>query len=237
MLVHEAKLKHHLKAHKSLNIFESRIVFKLWNLLLFVCLVPTTAQSALILSIEEYTTDTFVFSISGTFDADTVGTPFAGFLGVKWDYEGNPGSHTDFISPDAGDVGNPLYSSGSLTFNGIAQLPSFAPTTGTFADSIRFGNPSGGAGTPFAAGTVVSGTISVDLSGEPISFLLVDPLSFDLVSGLNGGFTSWNRLEASATLVSGVPEPSSFLLLGLASLTLLLLRFRRSTNQSETMTV
>ncbi|MDA7503949.1 PEP-CTERM sorting domain-containing protein, partial [bacterium] len=154
-----------------------------------------------------------------------------------WDYEGNLGVHTDFITPDAGDVGNPPYSSGSLTFNGIASLPSFAPTTGTFADSIRFGNPSGGVGTPFAAGTVVSGTISVDLSGEPISFLPVDPLSFDLVSGLNDGFTSWNRLEASATLVSGVPEPSSFLLLGLASLSLLLLRFRRSTNQSETMTV
>jgi hypothetical protein len=172
-------------------------------------LIATSANAVLMFTIDTYTTDEVSFSISGTFDADTIGI-FPGYLAVKNDWSNNYGVHTEWFS-----------STPTITVNTI-MIGGLAPTLVQAQNSdirgwnddvfFRFADNTA----PFTAGTSVSGSIT--LSGVGL-FNPADMSTLELVSGLN--FTSpisddddWARLEASSPSAV-VPLPGTLALLGL----------------------
>lgn len=171
--------------------------------------LSTSANAALIFLIDTYTTDEVSFSISGTFDADTVGI-FPGYLAVKNDWSNTYGVHTEWFS------GTPTITVNTVLIGGLAptivQAQNSAIRGWNDAIFFRFADNTA----PFMAGTTVSGSIT--LSGIGM-FNPTDEATLALVSGLNFGDPisdddDWARLEAPSQ--SAVPLPASVWLLGSA---------------------
>jgi len=178
---------------------------------------PGVAQSALVFTIDTYTISELTFTLSGTFDDDTIGNE-QGWLAIKNDWSSNTGTHTDFLGLGATMVSN-------IMIGGFTPLGTII-TTGdidTFSDSIAF-LQQGGSFSTIVAGTTVSGsaTLSAIVGG---AFNPTDASTLELVSGFNYGPSSplvggdWARLEATATFVgSVVPVPAAVWLFGTALL-------------------
>jgi hypothetical protein len=176
-----------------------------------LCLLGTSANAALIFVIDTYTTDEVSFSISGEFDADTIGIS-PGYLAVKNDWSNTYGVHTEWFS------GIPAITVNTILIGGLAPTIVQAQNSAIrgWNDNVffRFADITA----PFTAGTLVSGSIT--LSGIGM-FNPADEATLELVSGLN--YTSpisddddWARLEAGSQ--SAVPLPASVWLLGSALL-------------------
>jgi len=176
------------------------------------------ANAALTFTIDEYTTDAITLTLSGTFDADTIGDASNnGYLAFKNDWKNNSGVHTELFS------GLPTISLNTVTFGGFApDQTQVQNSIDPYNDSLFFVNPFG-EGSPILAGTEVSG--SIRLTGVGF-FDPSDAATLELVSGFVNPFgpgvgADWARLEASA-----VPEPYSAALLGLGVFALALRRSR-----------
>jgi len=161
------------------------------------------AYASLVLTIDNYTHNKLAFTISGTFDTDTIGDN-PGCFAVKNDWTASLGSHTELWTND------PSVVSISLTIDSIPVSVSdysLSDTSWAYDDSFRVVNTAG-INTPFAAGTAVSG--SVLLAGSNF-FNPVANNSVQLVSGYLLTHADWARLEANATFV---PIPGAVWLLG-----------------------
>ncbi|MFC1747483.1 hypothetical protein ACFL2V_01610 [Pseudomonadota bacterium] len=194
------------------------------------------------LTVDEMTTDTFTFSISGTFDEDSgtgTGLPIdAGVLAIKHDWSNNFGVHTNFIFGTGADI-----ISNTISVNGML-VDLFVGSDGaehSSHDAIYFENPLEGASDSiaFTAGSVVSGSATLELVGG------FDPIlasGLELLSGYgmkyNGAGTvqpwsyDWMRLEATAQVMTpstAVPVPSTLLLMIGAGLLLLVTGRAKST--------
>lgn len=169
------------------------------------------AQAALVLTITNYTSDELSFTISGTFDSDTVGDS-PGFLALKNDWSKNIGAHTELFTSE------PNVTVNAITIGGSATGAIVQDTGDTWTDAVFFASPFGSE-TPILAGTVVAGSIT--LSGLGL-FDPADAATLELVSGFNrpSGHDDWARLEAGAGAVTAVPEPGTLaaLAVGLAAL-------------------
>jgi len=172
-----------------------------------LCLASASANASLVLLINTYTTDEVSFTISGTFDANTIGI-FPGYLAIKNDWSNNIGVHTEWFS------GTPAITVNTILIGGVAPSLTLVQDDAGSAwnDDLLFIPPAGNA-VAITAGTSVSG--SVTLSGVGF-FNPADLATLELVSGLN--FTSpssndddWARLEASASVV---PIPPAAWLFG-----------------------
>lgn len=165
----------------------------------FLTLFVSQAQAALTLTIDSYTTDEISFTISGTFDVDTIGSQ-PGWLAVKNVWSSNIGSHTDWFS------GAPIITVNSITFDGSAPNTSYVGSgTSTSNDSIYF-QPYASFNTVIPSGTVVAGSITITGVGM---FNPADATTLELISGWDlAGSSDWARLEAAAVLgVSPVIAP------------------------------
>ncbi|WP_279245634.1 VPLPA-CTERM sorting domain-containing protein [Candidatus Litorirhabdus singularis] len=193
---------------KRLNIkSKSALTSALAGIMLAVA--GASANAALVLSIDTYTTDEVSLSISGTFDEDTIGI-FPGYLAVKNDWSNNYGVHTEWFSS------LPTITANTILIGGLA------PDTAAQNSDIRGWNDNvffrfADNTAPITAGTTVSGSITLSKVG---AFDLADMATLQLVSGLN--FTvpisdddDWARLEAN---VSAVPLPAAAWLFGSALL-------------------
>jgi len=172
-------------------------------------LTSASANASLVFLINTYTTDQVSFSISGTFDADTIGI-FPGYLAVKNDWSNNYGVHTEWFS------GTPAITVNSILIGGLAPSLTQAQNNSSNAwnDDVFFIAVNNAL--PILAGTTVSG--SVTLSGVGL-FNPADLATLELVSGLNytspsDGNDDWARLEASAQSV--IPLPAAAWLFGSA---------------------
>ena len=174
------------------------------------CFSAASSHAALQMIIDTYTADEVSFTLSGTFDADTIGI-FPGYLAVKNDWSNNTGVHTDWFTSI------PTISVNTVQIGGLAPTLTEAQNSPIrpWNDNIFFRFDDNLA--PFTAGTTVSGSIT--LSGAGI-FDPADKATLELVSGLN--FTEpfsddddWARLEATATM-SPVPVPAAAWLFGSA---------------------
>ena len=183
-------------------------------------LIGTSANAALVFEIDTYTTDEVSFSISGTFDADTIGI-FPGYLAVKNDWSNNIGVHTEWFS------GAPSITLNTIMIGGLAPTLVQAQNSGIrpWNDDIFFRFADNTAA--FTAGTAVSGSIT--LSGVGL-FDPADMSTLELVSGLD--YTSpissdddWARLEAR---VSAVPLPAAAWLFGSAIIGLGVVKRKRA---------
>lgn len=188
---------------------------------LVLSIATTSVHAALVLSIDTYTTDEISFSISGTFDEDTIGI-FPGYLAVKNDWSNNYGVHTEWFSSF------PTMTVNTILIGGVAPTLAQAQNSDIRAwnDNVFFRFADNMA--PFTAGTAVSGSIT--LTGVGL-FDPADMATLELVSGLN--FTDpissdddWARLEARA--VATVPVPAATWLFGSALLGLVATARRRA---------
>jgi len=173
-------------------------------LAVLACLViPDSAQAALTLTIDNYTTNELSFSISGTFDTDSIGHS-EGWLAIKNDWSNNGGIHTEMYSVD------PVVTLNTIAIGGLVPTTYVQNDNYSWTDNIFFENPLGSE-TPFAAGTVVSGSVTLAAVG---GFNPADAATLELVSGFNRPFAQgvgddWARLEATATVI---PAPGAILL-------------------------
>ena len=163
-------------------------------------ILSTSVESALILTIDNYTTDELSFSISGTFDTDTTGE-LPGYLGIKNDWSNNVGIHTELFNSI------PTVSFNSISIGG-ANPTTFVADNGATGDSVTFRNPAG-IGVSLTAGTQVLG--SVILTGVGM-FNPSNASSLELLSGYDSSTEDWHRLEASA--INAVPVPAAVWLFG-----------------------
>jgi hypothetical protein len=187
---------------------KSRLIGALCAVML--SLISASANASLVFLINTYTTDQVSFSISGTFDADTIGI-FPGYLAVKNDWSNNIGVHTEWFS------GTPAITVNSILIGGLPPSLTQAQDNSSNAwnDDVFFINAVNNT-VPFTAGTTVSGSIT--LSGVGL-FNPADLATLELVSGLNftspsDGNDDWARLEASAQSV--IPLPAAVWLFGSA---------------------
>lgn len=170
-----------------------------------------SSVAQLVLTIDEYTTDTLTFSISGSFEADTIGD-FSGWLAIKNAWQGNQGVHTELFSS------TPSVVSQSITIGGLSANTAVENGSQTYNDSIYWQNPLG-FNSSISALTVVDG--SVTLSGPGI-FDPVNNNQLTLVSGLSLSPYDWARLE---TVGNAIPETSNYIvILGVLSLAAVLWR-------------
>ena len=68
--------------------------FRITVLALLAQLLPMSASASLVLTIDNYTSTELAFSISGTFDEDSIGDN-PGILAIKKDWSTNINSHTE----------------------------------------------------------------------------------------------------------------------------------------------
>ena len=170
------------------------------GVLLFLSVVSNSANAALVLTIDTYTTDELSFTISGTFDADTIGNQ-PGLLAIKNDWSNNIGVHTELFA-----------STISATNNSISGISGISINDGdTQGDGIHFAQFGIGSTTPFTMGTAIIGSITLSGIG---AFDPADVATLQLVSGFNFATQDWVRLEANA--VSAVPVPAAVWLMGSA---------------------
>ena len=181
-------------------------------LALLAQLLPMTASASLVLAIDNYTSTELAFSISGLFDADTIGDN-PGILAIKRDWSNNLNTPTELWT------GVPTITQ-NVRFNDV-QLPlNFAAVddpTRFYADSLWFYNQ-GGDQDIFEAGTKVSGSIVLAGTFDPIA----NPgNTIQLVSGFNwfdrpnGDYA---RLEASPVPLPAAAWLFGSVLLGLAAI-------------------
>lgn len=160
------------------------------------------ADAGLVMTIDSYTADAVTITISGTFDADTIGDK-PGWMAIKKDWETSPDTNTDWFSGFTA----PTISSNTITFDGVAANTTLASNGTGYGDDVAW-RPTSTADTAIAAGTVVAGSIT--LSGTGL-FDPADASSLQLVSGYSNAGVQYQRLEFK---FSSVPEPS-FALFGL----------------------
>jgi hypothetical protein len=173
-------------------------------------LIATSANAALVFEVDTYTADEVSFSISGTFDADTIGN-FPGYLAVKNNWSNTYGVHTEWFS------GTPTIDVNTILIGGLAPTIAQAQNSAIrgWNDDVFFRFADNTA--PFTAGTSVSGSIT--LSGLGM-FNPADEATLELVSGMNytnpiSDDDDWARFEAR---VSDVPLPAAAWLFGSALL-------------------
>ena len=164
------------------------------------------AQATLIFTVDNYTTDELSITISGSFDADTIGVPQPGLLAIKNDWSNNFGVQTELFSALPGITLN------TILIGGLVPSTTAGDGLSGWHDYVQFANPLG-VNNPILAGTTVSGSLTLSGAGM---FDPSDLATLELVSGFVLA-TDWARFEASAI---AVPEPSSASLvaLGLAGL-------------------
>ena len=138
----------------------SQHIFPSWALTLVIgiFLLPGQAHGALTLTIDSYTTDEITLTISGTFDADTVGDA-EGYLAIKNDWSNNEGVATAWFSA------SPTVSSNTITIGGLAAAIFLQDGTATWHDNVFFHNPLG-TETPILAGTSVEGSITMSAAAH-----------------------------------------------------------------------
>lgn len=179
------------------------------RLILFATLlVCSPCMGGLTMTIDSYTTDSVTISISGTFDAQTIGAQ-PGWLAVKKSWETNQGVNTDWWST------TPTITANTIAFDGVAASTTTISNGASYGDDIafRYVDP---ATTPIPAGTAVTGSFTLTQAG---AFNPADANLLQLVSGYDPAGASsarYKRLEFKFSS-STVPEPSAFALLGLGS--------------------
>jgi hypothetical protein len=173
--------------------------FRITVLALLGQLLPMSASAALVLTIDNYTSTELSFSISGAFDADTIGDN-PGILAIKKDWTNNLNLHTELWT------GAPTITTDTLKFNGTQHnttINTVDDPNALYADSLWLYNV-GGDQVPFTAGFEVSGSVVLNGTFDPI----LNPWNtIELVSGFyweppgsqtNGDYA---RLEAVAVPV------------------------------------
>jgi hypothetical protein len=194
----------------------------LWSVVAVATLLCTTGrtQAGLVLTINNYTTDELSITISGTFDANTVGES-EGYLALKNNWLGNVGFHTELFSFEPTVILN------TIQIGGIAPTTHVQDFNATWTDNVYFENPLG-TETPILAGTTVTGTLTLSGVG---AFDPSNAATLQLVSGFNRpqNHDDWARFEASANVNTNVvPAPPALLLLGTGVLPLTIFGWRRS---------
>ena len=147
------------------------------------------ANAALTLTIDNYTNDEITFTISGTFDADTIGDS-PGYLAIKNDWSNNQGVATEWFSS------LPTATLNTITIGGLLPPITIQDGVSTWMDDIIFSNPLGPE-VPILAGTAVTGSVTLTAAG---AFNPADAATLELISGFSrpAGANDWVRLEASA---------------------------------------
>lgn len=146
------------------------------------------AHATLALTIDNYTTDEITFTISGTFDADTIGGQ-QGWLALKNDWSNNQGVATQWFSVE------PTVTLNTITIGGVPPIDTFVQNDSSpWNDTIFFENPLGRT-VPIAAGTVVAGSVTLSAAG---AFNPADIATLELISGFTD--PDWVRLEAPELL-------------------------------------
>jgi hypothetical protein len=176
-----------------MSIHNNRYVLAL---LLGSAIFASRANAALTLTIDSYTTDEITFSISGTFDADTIGES-PGYLAIKNNWSNNQGVNTQWFTSQ------PIVTSNTILIGGSSPVTSVQDGTATWQDNVFFDNPLG-TDTPIAAGTAVSGSVTLTAAG---AFNPADAATLQLISGFSRpiGAEDWVRLEAGGTPVTPTP--------------------------------
>jgi len=154
------------------------------------------AHAALTLTIDSYTTDEVTLTISGTFDADTVGDS-PGYLAFKNDWSNNQGVHTEWFSAQ------PTATLNTITIGGQVPPISIQDSVSTWSDTVFFSNPLG-TEVSILAGTAVAGSITLTAAG---AFNPADAATLQLVSGFvrPTGADDWARAEDGSGASSGNP--------------------------------
>lgn len=182
-------------------------------LFLLITALPREAGAALTLTINEFNSNRFSATLGGYFDADTIGDQLE-WLAIKANSSLNNGQNVPWVSNSVGFAEfneNPAITivTDTVVFSGLSITEKDIAANGQrWGDSIYF-RTSG----PIIAGTLVSGTITIDGAGI---FSPGGVQTFQLVSGFDDAKMDFKRVEASVQ----VPEPSSslFLLLEVSSL-------------------
>ena len=176
--------------------------------LMSVIAMAVPAYASLVLTIDNYTSSTLAFTISGTFEDATVGSYVPGYLAIKSDWSHNIGVHTELWT---GTNPTPTIVSNTLTIGGSPPLNSYLAYSGqTYGDAFYVVNPLG-LNNPIVVGTAVSGSVLLSVSNGSFDPAAINLLQ--LVSGMSNysGKYDWARLEATATVV---PIPGEVWLLG-----------------------
>jgi len=179
-------------------------------------MLTAPANAALILTIDNYTTDELSFSISGIFDSDTIGDSKK-YLAIKNDWSNNVGIHTELFTYGPAITLNTI-TIGSLTHDTVVQNGIDSWKDNVF---FRYSVPI------ITAGTSVSGSMTLSGIG---AFNPADAATLQLVSGFNrpypGGLQhDWARLEATAHTV---PTPPVLWLFGSGLIGLVVMARRKA---------
>lgn len=157
------------------------------------------SEAALVLTVDSYTNDELSFSISGAFDADTIGD-LPGYLAIKNDWSNNVGTHTELFSSAPTITSNTITIGGGFFVTNTTVQNGSAPWTDNVFFTLTDISGNDFTGFPFTAGMPVSG--SMTLSGVG-AFDPADAATLELVSGFNRG-SDYARLEFSP-----VPIPAA----------------------------
>jgi hypothetical protein len=181
--------------------------------ILLINSLANVANAGLILTIDSYTTSELKITLSGFFDADSIGDQVQ-WLAIKNDWSNNYGVHTELFNS------MPTVVSDSVALNGVGMSQQVQNGLDEWKDAIFWGSSTG----RFLAGDVVSGTIH--LTGAAGTFNPTANASLQLLSGFDNGQRDWTRLEASAES-NAVPEPSTLAIFALGMIGLASRRFKK----------
>lgn len=181
--------------------------------MLFLLVCSNSANATLMLVIDNYTTDELSFTISGTFDADTIGGGAAsaspGYLAIKNDWSNNVGVHTELFS-DAVFITSNTLTIGTHSLNHFVVTTDSLPWADTFFSTVSPVSTILTAGTPVSGSVTLSGTGAID----PAHAATLQLVSTYISATGPGSPGHWARLEANA--VSAVPVPAAVWLMGSA---------------------
>lgn len=164
----------------------------IFTLVVGVFVLSGQANASLTLTIDNYTTNEVTFTISGTFDTDTIGDS-PGYLAIKNDWSNNQEVHTEWFSS------TPTATLNTITIGGLVPSTIIQNDENTWTDNIFFTNPLG-SGVPILAGTVVAGSVTLTAAG---AFNPSDAATLELLSGFVRPLNAddWARLEGTTVII------------------------------------
>ncbi len=181
--------------------------------ILLISSLANVANAGLILTIDSYTTSELKITLSGFFDANSIGDQ-PKWLAIKNDWSNNYGVHTELFNSA------PTLVSNSMALNGGGMSVQVVNGSDEWLDTLFWASPTGS----FLAGDVVSGTIH--LTGAAGTFNPIANANLQLLSGFNDTVKDWVRLEASVES-NAVPEPSTLAIFAIGMMGLASRRFKK----------
>ena len=157
--------------------------------------LAASAHAQLSLTINEYTTGTLSFTISGTVETDVIGDQKQ-WIAVKPRWSTNYGVNVPWVADSIGftSLQNSAFTiiENSVLIGGSTPTQSNVAASGqTWGDSFYFAHSGN-----ITAGTSVTGTLTVALNGAFDDSL--PESDFELLTGFDNAAGDWSRNEANA---------------------------------------